>query len=40
MKIEELINENILLEEEIEKLKKKLEKYQYSRQSFYEKNKE
>ena len=40
MKIEELIKENILLKEEIEKLKKKLEKYQYSRQSFYEKNKD
>ena len=40
MKIEELIKENILLKEENEKLKIKLEKYYNSRQSFYEKNKD
>jgi len=40
MKIEELIEENILLKEENEKLKIKLEKYYNSRQSFYEKNKD
>jgi len=40
MKIEELIKENILLKEENEKLKIKLEKYYNSRKSFYEKNKD
>ena len=40
MNIEELVKENILLREENEKLKIKLEKYYNSRQSFYEKNKD
>ena len=40
MKIEELIKENILLKEENETLKKKLEKYQHSSKSYYEKNKD
>ena len=40
MNNEELIKENILLREENEKLKIKLEKYYNSRQSFYEKNKD
>ena len=40
MNIEELLKENILLREENEKLKVKLEKYYNSRQSFYEKNKD
>ena len=40
MNIKELIKENILLREENEKLKIKLEKYYNSRQSFYEKNKD
>jgi len=40
MNIKELVKENILLREENEKLKIKLEKYNNSRQSFYEKNKD
>jgi hypothetical protein len=40
MNIDELVKENILLREENEKLKIKLEKYYNSRQSFYEKNKD
>jgi regulator of replication initiation timing len=40
MNNEELIKENALLKDENEKLKKQLEKYNNSRKSYYEKNKE
>jgi|688.fasta_scaffold2089219_1 hypothetical protein len=40
MNNEELIKENTLLKEEYEKLKKQLENYNNSRNSYYEKNKE
>lgn len=40
MNNEELIKENNLLKEEIEKLKKQLENYNNSRKSYYEKNKD
>jgi len=40
MDIETLINENNMLREENEKLKKQLENYNNSRKSYYEKNKD
>lgn len=40
MNNEELVNENMLLRAENEKLKKQLENYNNSRKSYYEKNKE
>lgn len=40
MNNEELLHENQLLKEEVEKLKKQLENYNNSRKSYYEKNKE
>ena len=40
MNNEEIIKENQLLKDEIEKLKKQLENYNNSRKSYYEKNKE
>ena len=40
MNNEELLKENALLREEVEKLKKQLENYNNSRKSYYEKNKD
>jgi cell division septum initiation protein DivIVA len=40
MNIEEILNENKLLREENEKLKKQLENYNNSRKLYYEKNKD
>lgn len=40
MNNEELLKENALLKEEIERLKKQLENYNNSRKAYYEKNKE
>jgi hypothetical protein len=40
MNNEELLKENALLREEVEKLKKQLENYNNSRKAYYEKNKE
>jgi cell division septum initiation protein DivIVA len=40
MNNEELLKENSLLKEEIERLKKQLENYNNSRKAYYEKNKE
>lgn len=40
MNNEDLIKENTLLKEEVEKLKKQLESYNHSRKVYYEKNKE
>ena len=40
MNIEDIIKENQLLKSEIEKLTKKLENYNNSRKSYYEKNKD
>ena len=40
MNYHELLNENLILKEENEKLKKQLENYNNSRKSYYEKNKE
>jgi cell division septum initiation protein DivIVA len=40
MELEQILQEVQLLREENEKLKKQLENYNYSRKSYYEKNKE